>query len=137
MTPERADSTGKGTRICVGKDSTFRASLGVMARFQRPLRFSQELRTICGRGYSGRGFLRETSAAQRVLSGASAGCHSAAESGRARKVRQKNIRQKDKTFFWNPGIRRFDGERSALVFIFLPLFFCQYHGVEATAFFFL
>src|SRR5436190_20197885 len=75
MTPDSADSTGKGTRIWFGNDSGLALSRVAMARSQRPLRFSQSSRTICGRGYSGRAFCAETSFAQRVLSGPAAGCH--------------------------------------------------------------
>src|SRR5882762_1329268 len=61
-----------------------------MERSHRPLRLSQSLRTIWGRGYSGWAFLGETSAAQRVLSGPAAGCQSAAKSEETERIRQKN-----------------------------------------------
>src|ERR1700730_635397 len=52
--------------------SGFGASLAVIAYCQRPFRFIQLGRTICGRGYSGHTFWRLTDAAQRV--GIETGC---------------------------------------------------------------
>ena len=80
LTPDNADSMGKGTRIRpgrsrpVGTGSSARAS----SSCHRPLRFNQSLRTICGRGYSGWTFCGETSLAQRVNSGDAAGFQSSA-----------------------------------------------------------
>src|SRR5438270_5060221 len=47
-----------------------------------PFKFIHSLRTICGRGYSGRTLAGETSLAQRVMSGDLAGFQSAAQSDR-------------------------------------------------------
>src|SRR5262249_31069157 len=68
MTPDSADSTGNGTRICpssflpTGGSSSFLAA----ANSHRPLRFIHSGRTIVGRGYSGRTLLGETSLAHFV-----------------------------------------------------------------------
>src|SRR5918992_3789257 len=72
--PDRADSTGYGTRIRserflpVGGDSPAEAS----ANCQVPLRFCQRERVSCGRGYSGRAFAGETSWVHGVVSDACA-----------------------------------------------------------------
>ena len=62
-------------RICREKEAGLEASLGVIAKSHSPLRLSQSLRTICGRGYSGRALSGVTSFAQRVISGPAAGFH--------------------------------------------------------------
>src|SRR5437660_12609841 len=77
ITPERADSAGNGTRIFRAKSAGFAASLGATAKSQSPFKLTQLLLTICGLGYSGSTFCGLTSLAQRVMSGAFAGCHSA------------------------------------------------------------
>src|ERR1035437_1310497 len=78
ITPDNADSTGNGTRICVWNVARV-ASLLVMAKSHKPLRLSQSCRTIWGRGYSGWAFSGDTSLAHRVFSGPAAGCQDAAE----------------------------------------------------------
>src|ERR1700722_19137109 len=45
-----------------------------MAQSHRPFKFFQPARTNCGRGYSGKALVGLTSTAQRVISGAVAGC---------------------------------------------------------------
>src|SRR5664279_4905715 len=78
MTPDKADSTGNGTRIWELKVARV-ASLLAMAKSHRPLRLSQSCRTIWGRGYSGWAFSGETSLAHRVFSGPAAGCQAACD----------------------------------------------------------
>ena len=72
ITPLMADSTGKGTRISL--DSVWPVGVASPSAAgwysQRPLRFCQSGRVICGRGYSGSGALGSTSAAHWVISGA-------------------------------------------------------------------
>ncbi len=86
MTPDSADSTGKGTRMRSARSlpvggSSFSLA---MASCQTPLRLSQASRRICGRGYSGRALSAFTSFAQRVRSGPSAGFQSAAAAAPAK-----------------------------------------------------
>ena len=58
----------------------FRQTDGVVSRIRRdgvipkPFKFIQSGRTSCGRGYSGNALVGLTSAAQRVINGAFAGC---------------------------------------------------------------
>src|SRR5262245_15083466 len=103
ITPERADSTGNGTRIWVWNGPGW-AFLLVMITSQRPLRFNHSFRTICGRGYSGRGLSLDTSAAQRVLSGPCAGYQTAAVSEQAgrRSVKNNNcLRLRKGSWMWS------------------------------------
>src|SRR5579871_292859 len=77
--PDKAASKVKGTRIRsenalpVCQPSVWPTLASSKANSQRPLSDFQSLRTICGRGYSGRTFSGVTSFAQRVISGAAAG----------------------------------------------------------------
>ena len=80
ITPESADSTGKGTRIWPSKAAGRPPSLGRMAYSHSPFRLTHSGRTIWGRGYSGCVFLGSTCAAQRVSNGPLAGFHSGASS---------------------------------------------------------
>src|SRR5208282_2206257 len=73
ITPDKADSTGNGTRIWVPNVARV-ASLLVIARTQSPFKLSQSSRTICGRGYSGCALAGDTSLAQRVFNGPWACC---------------------------------------------------------------
>src|SRR5215472_14510261 len=76
MTPERADSIGKGTRMM--PERFWPAGTGSFVapdwNCQTPFRFIQFERTICGRGYSGRTLVGFTCWAQSVISGACLGC---------------------------------------------------------------
>src|SRR5580658_81574 len=87
ITPEMADSMGYGTRIWL--ESVWPTGTGSLVapgwNCQRPLRFIQLVRTICGRGYSGKGALVSTSAAQRVMSGACCICQARAGARTANK----------------------------------------------------
>src|SRR6476660_1292060 len=91
ITPDSADSTGKGTRICVENASGFSASFLVIARSHSPFRFNHVLRTICGRGYSGSAFFGDTSAAHRVFNGPTAACQSDATAKNGRRQQSKKI----------------------------------------------
>src|SRR5438093_13379558 len=81
MTPESADSTGYGTKICPASVlPTGTASPAWPLWYcQRPLRLSQSARTICGRGYSGKALVGEKSLAQRVINGPLDCFHSSAD----------------------------------------------------------
>ena len=92
ITPDNADSTGNGTRICVWKVARL-ASLLVMAKSHRPLRLSQSCRTIWGRGYSGWAFSGDTSLAHRVFSGPTAGCQAAGTTAGQTAGRPGSLRQ--------------------------------------------
>ncbi len=59
---------------------------------QRPLRFSQLLRTICGRGYSGSGQPGSTSSAQGVMSGACGSSQAPANLGRKASPRKPSTK---------------------------------------------
>src|SRR5262249_39630258 len=86
ITPDNADSTGNGTRICpssflpIGGSSSFCAA----ANSHRPLRFIHSLRTIVGGGYSGKTLSGATSLAHFVIRGPFAACQSAARAGASR-----------------------------------------------------
>src|SRR5690606_36981300 len=76
-TPLNADSIANGTRI---DPSVFVGILeaeeaGTMAYCQRPFRFTQWLRVICGRGYSFRGLFTSTLLAHSVRILSPAGFH--------------------------------------------------------------
>lgn len=77
MTPEIADSIGYGTKIWFVKVSPMgtAALVAVGSNCQMPLRFSQLLRAICGRGYSGSGALVLIIYAHGVINGACFICH--------------------------------------------------------------
>src|ERR1035437_6200515 len=98
ITPDNADSTGNGTRICVWNVARL-ASLLVMAKSHRPLRLSQSCRTIWGRGYSGWAFSGDTSLAHRVFSGPAAGCQDARD-GSGTKSRAARITSATKDILW-------------------------------------
>src|SRR5262249_15221052 len=80
MTPLRADSTGKGTRMRLASVFPVGTADGPLAisNCHSPLRFIQSLRTICRRGYSGWTLSGVTSLAHLVISGPLAGCQSSA-----------------------------------------------------------
>src|SRR5262249_2826595 len=83
MTPLRADSTGKGTRMRLASVFPVGTADGPLAisNCHSPLRFIQSLRTICGRGYSGWTLSGVTSLAHLVISGPLAGCQSSPRVG--------------------------------------------------------
>src|SRR6266478_3328211 len=105
-----------------------------MARSQRPLRFSHALRAICGRGYSGWAFFGDTSAAQRVFKGPTAGCHSAA---RPQQTERTNISSRVKYEILRFGC--LDEFMSLCRLIFLPLIFLpiSYKSLVRSGLFFL
>src|ERR1035437_2060769 len=80
-TPDKADSIGYRTKISPAKAWLVgTGSLAVPAlNCQIPFRFSQFVRTICGRGYSGSGWLVSTSCAQSVMIGAYCSCQAWAD----------------------------------------------------------
>src|SRR3989442_12809431 len=87
-TPESCDSIGNGTRIVPSKRRGRGAALSSTAYSQRPFRLTQSGRTICGRGYSGRGRVVSTAAAQRVRkcgeAAGTTGCWSTSRNGTSR-----------------------------------------------------
>src|ERR1035437_9818403 len=121
ITPDNADSTGNGTRICVWNVARV-ASLLVMAKSHKPLRLSQSRRTIWGRGYSGWAFSGETSLAHRVFSGPAAGCQVAAHAGEA----DRNLR--DRKMNCGTSLRgiRAMGRRQMPIFIFSFRMYCVF-----------
>ena len=74
-TPDRLDSTAKGTRISPSHFFGLFSPAGTMAYCHRPFRFFQSLRSIIGRGYSPHTFSTSIVSAQGVLMRSPAGCH--------------------------------------------------------------
>src|SRR5262245_57022957 len=87
MMPERADSTGYGTRIRSGSvwpigGAALRFTLPApsvagLRNSHSPLRFCQSGRVSCGRGYSGSGLVVETWLVQGVVRGGALGATAA------------------------------------------------------------